>query len=79
MYFSLAPNPGYNSSFLDTCGIVGEWDLFTGNFFNENNATSGTWRWGSLNNLIEGMLDSQVRCEINYILLKMFGLRVDLM
>ena len=57
MYFSLAPNPGYNTSFLETCGISGEWGLFLGNFINENNGTSGTWQWGSANHSIEGKLD----------------------
>ena len=77
MYFSLAPNPGYNTSFLETCGISGEWELFFGNFIYENNGTSATWRWGSVNHSIGGKLDSLG--TINYIFLKMFGLRVELM
>ena len=59
MYFSLAPNPGYNSSFLDTYGIGGEWDLFVGDLTYEN-GTGYTWRWGSVNNSIESKLDFQV-------------------
>ena len=58
MYFSLASNPGYNTSFLDTCGIEGEGDLFAGNFFYENNGTCCTWEWGSVNHSIEGKIDS---------------------
>ena len=60
MYFSLAPNPGYNNSFLKTRGIRGEWDLFLGNFSN------GIWRWGSVNHSIEGNHDS-LRTIANYI------------
>ena len=75
VYFSLAPNPGYNTSLLETCGIGGEWGLFLGNFINENNGTSGTWQWGSENHSIEGKLDSLG--TIYYIFLKMFGLRAD--
>ena len=60
MYFSLVPHPGYNISFLDTCGIDGEFDLFSGNFSHENNETGGTWRWGSVNLSIEGKIDSLV-------------------
>ena len=60
MYFSLAPHPGYNNSFLDSREIDGEFDLFGGNFSYENNGTGGTWRWGSENHSIEGMLDSLV-------------------
>ena len=91
MYFSLVPNPGYNHSFLDTLGIDGEFNLFTGYFLNENNETvlwenltsnvnngiRGTWRWGSVNHSIEGKLN-QMR-TINYIFLKMFGLRAEQM
>ena len=55
MYFSLAPNPGYNSSFLDTCGIDGEWKMFSGSDW-----TGGTWGWGSVNHSIEGKIDSLV-------------------
>ena len=55
MYYSLAPNPGYNTSFLDTCGIDGEFDLFIGN--SERNGTGYTWQWGSVNHSIEGKLD----------------------
>ena len=74
MYFSLAPNPGYNNSFLDSLGIGGEFDLFLGNH-SVNNGTGVIWKWGSVNHSIEGMLDSLG--TINYIFLKMFGLRAD--
>ena len=57
MYFSLASNPGYNTSFLDTCGIEGEGDLFAGNSLYENNGTCCTWEWGSVNHSIEGKID----------------------
>ena len=60
MYFSLVPNPGYNNSFLDTCGIDGVWEMFVGHFFNENNGTGYTWGWGNVNHSIEGKLDSLV-------------------
>ena len=60
MYFSLAPHPGYNNSFLGSREIDGEFDLFGGNFSYENNGTSGTWQWGSENHSIEGKLDSLV-------------------
>ena len=59
MYFSLAPNPGYNQWLLPS-GITGEWDLFAGAFIRENNGTSGTWRWGSVDNSIEGKLNFQL-------------------
>lgn len=77
MYFSLVPNPGYNTSFLDTCGIDGEWDLFIGN--SERNGTGYTWQWGSVNHSIEGKLSGNMRTIINYIFKKIFGLRVELM
>ena len=48
MYFSLAPNPGYNNSFLDSLGIGGEFDLFLGNH-SVNNGTGVIWKWGSVN------------------------------
>ena len=56
MYFSLVPNPGYNTSLLDTRGIDGEWELFSGVFYNENNGNSGTWVWKDGNDSIEGNL-----------------------
>ena len=57
MYFSLAPNPGYNKSFLNTRGIPDEWHLFAGQFLNKDN---GTWtlRWGTGNHSVEGKLVS---------------------
>ena len=61
MYFSLFPNPGYNNSFLNTRGIDGEWELFTGNFLNKKKGTGYTWGWGSENHSIEGKLDSLVK------------------
>ena len=60
MYFSIVPNPGYDNSFLNSSGIPGEWDLFAGDFIHENNGTSGTWRWGSVDNSIEGKLNFQL-------------------
>ena len=30
MYFSLVPTPGYDISYLETCSIGGEWELFHG-------------------------------------------------
>ena len=51
MYFSLVPTPGYNISHLETCGIYGEWELFTG-FWNKS-----VWEWGG-NCSIEGNSDS---------------------
>ena len=68
VYFSLVPNPGYNTSFLDTCGIGGEFNLFGGYFFYEDNGTSGTWQWGSENDSIQGKPES-LR-TIYYIFLK---------
>ena len=53
MYFSLVPKPGYNSSFLETHGIKGEWDLFSGAYSSEN----VTWKWGGGNLSFEGALD----------------------
>ena len=53
MYFSLVPKPGYNSSFLETHGIKGEWDLFSGAYSSEN----VTWKWGGGNLPFEGALD----------------------
>ena len=32
MYFSLVPTPGYNISYLENCGIGGEWELFHGDW-----------------------------------------------
>ena len=63
MYFSLVPNPGYNSSYLETCGIDGVWDMFTGDLLYENtekNETIYTWEWGRVNHSIEGKLESVV-------------------
>ena len=65
MYFSLVPNPGYNISFLDTCGIDGVWDMFMGTFLNYNNETSYTWGWGNVNHSIEGKLEFLVQNENN--------------
>ena len=65
MYFSLVPKPGYNISFLETLGIGGEWDLFVGDFLNDNNVTVGTWGWGNLNHSIEGKLEFLVQNENN--------------
>ena len=58
MYFSLVPNPGYDISFLNSLGIDGEFRLFHGNFSNENNATGGSWNWGTANHSIESKLVS---------------------
>ena len=33
MYFTLLPDPGYNRTYLDSCGIEGEWDLFQGDLW----------------------------------------------
>ena len=54
MYFSLVPTPGYNISYLETCGIDGEWDLFTGDW------NDSAWAWGgncSLDIVTEAKLD----------------------
>ena len=40
MYFSLVPTPGYNPSYLETCGVEGEWGLFAG-WWNDT-----VWAWG---------------------------------
>ena len=63
MYFSLVPNPGYNISFLETCGLDGEWDLFVGNNINDNHNGTLNWGWGRVNHSIEGKLDSLVKYE----------------
>ena len=57
MYFSLGLNPGYNISFLETCGIDGEWQMFSG-YYIENTDTGVTWGWGNVNHSIEGKLES---------------------
>ena len=62
MYFSLAPNPGYNESLLETRGYEGEYDMFAGSEFKKNNVTGDvTWKWGSVNHSIEGKRKSLVR------------------
>ena len=63
MYFSLVPSPGYNISVLETLGVGGEWEMFSGYFSQEINETGGTWGWGSVDNSIEGKFDSMVNCE----------------
>ena len=60
MYFSLGPDPGYNISYLETCGVGGEWELFHGNW------TDSAWVWGG-NCSIKGKLDSLVKEENNKI------------
>ena len=80
MYFSLVPSPGYDISVLESLGVGGEWEMFTGDFSNEVNETGGTWVWGSVDNAIEGNLDSLVKSEkLKKVFLKMFGLRVEWM
>ena len=54
MYFSLVPTPGYNPSYLERCGVEGEWGLFAG-WWN-----GSAWAWGG-NCSIEGQLDSLVK------------------
>ena len=49
MYFSLGPDPGYNISHLETCGVGGEWQLFTGSW------SDSAWVWGG-NCSIEGKI-----------------------
>ena len=52
MYFSLVPTPGYDISYLETCGInEGEWELFNGGW------NGSAWQWGG-NCSIEGKVDS---------------------
>ena len=47
MYFSLGSQPGYDISYLETCGIDGEYWLFSGEWSNS------VWQWGG-NYSIEG-------------------------
>ena len=49
MYISLVPTPGYNFSYLETCGVDGEWPLFEGDW------TGSSWVWGG-DCYIEGRL-----------------------
>ena len=57
MYFSLVPTPGYNISYLKSCGIEGEWELFHGDY------TGSAWEWGG-NWWIKGKLDFTANVKI---------------
>ena len=57
MYFSMVPDPGYNLSYLETCGIGGEWNLFQGWYRNDS-----VWLWGG-NCSIDGKPDLLVKEE----------------
>ena len=56
MYFSLVPTPGYNNSYLATCGVDGEWELFQGDILEtpDTDIDSIGWDWGGANCSIEG-------------------------
>ena len=55
MYFSLYPDPGYNISYLDSQGIDGEYDLFSGQFVETEDKRTGI-TWGGRNYSIKGSL-----------------------
>ena len=46
MFFSLAPDPGYNLSFLETSAIDGEFHLFHGDFLKSDDNRTGYLTWG---------------------------------
>ena len=69
MYFSLVPTPGYDISYLETCGInEGEWELFSGDIL-ETEGTEDTdrigWDWGGANCSIEGKSLLKIGKNIN--------------
>ena len=68
MYFSLVPDPGYNLSYLETCAIDGEWELFSGR------RNKSPWIWGG-NCSIEGTYLCLIRCKLSNICLKIFWMR----
>ena len=60
MYFSLVPTPGYDISYLETCGInEGEWELFSGDILDTTDQIEQTdrigWDWGGANCSMEGL------------------------
>ena len=58
MYFSLVPTPGYNISYLESCGIDGEWFLFDGNW------TGSAWAWGAKSFGVECSIKGTSLCKI---------------
>ena len=60
VYFSLVPDPGYDTSYLASCEIDGEWKLFEGDIVDlEDNRTGITW--GGQYDYIKGSLHSLLR------------------
>ena len=69
MYFSLVPDPGYNNSYLETCGVAGEFWLFHGWFNNS------AWVWGG-NCSIEGrLIHWRPEIHISGLSLCLYGIR----
>ena len=61
MYISLTPDPGYNLSFLKTCGIDGEFNLFRGSFSKDKddlNGIVGDHHGQRINSFIDEFIDS---------------------
>ena len=48
MYFSLIPTPGYNLSYLEACGVEGEWELFQGDILETEDTDRIGWNWGMI-------------------------------
>ena len=67
MYFSLVPTPGYNISYLETCNIGGEWELFHGWW------TGSEWSWGG-NCSFEGKRRKNTFVFSNIFVIRYFGL-----
>ena len=55
MYFSLIPTPGYNLSYLEACGVEGEWELFQGDILETEDTDRIGWNWGGTNCSIAGI------------------------
>ena len=71
MYFSLVPSPGYDSSYLENCGIESEWELFSGDILEttdqiEHNDKIG-WDWGGANCSMEGESFLKIQKNITFL------------
>ena len=63
MYFSLIPTPGYNLSYLEACGVEGEWELFQGDILETEDTDRIGWNWGGTNCSIAGISWTLWQCS----------------
>ena len=63
MYFSLVPTPGYNLSYLEACGVEGEWELFQGDILETEDTDRIGWNWGGTNCSIAGISWTLWQCS----------------